>query len=256
MNKTIIREKHGEVERIILNRPQQQNMISDEMRRELTSAFHELTLDPKTQLVVLTGSGDVFSRCADFVEQNEKNYQASDDTWRSFLWTVRDLSTVMRSFPKPIIAAVNGLAAMGGFELALSCDLIVASSTAVLGDGHPSGVGGGGGSQRLLEAVGARMTRWLLYTEELLSAQRAFEIGLVQQVYPAANFDESVMKLAQSIVSRRIGKSLQRIKALTASTEPALAGFDYEIEHSIGHWLSPAATEWRAGFARQHSQKK
>lgn len=253
MPNTILRENHGAVERIVLNRPKQDNMISDGMRIEIAAALREIAGDPDVQVLVLTGSGGVFSRCADFVEQNDKNYQASEQTWRAFLWSVRDLSTLMRSFPKPIIAAVNGLASMGGLELALSCDFIVASSSALLGDGHSSGVGGGGGSQRMLECMGTRQTRWLLYTEELMTAQRAYEVGLVQKVYEAATFDESVLALAKDIASHRIGRSLERIKALTAATEPSLERFNFEIEHSIDHWLSEEASEWRANFARQHA---
>jgi enoyl-CoA hydratase/carnithine racemase len=145
--------------------------------------------------------------------------------------------------PKPIIAAVNGLARMGGLELALASDIIVASSAAMIGDGHPAGIGGGGGSQRLIEAVGARHTRWLLYTGELLSAQRAFEIGLVQKVFDAATFDVSVLQLAQQMVSRRMGHSLARIKVLTSRTEPALADLTLDADYCAGHYFEPAVRE-------------
>ena len=101
---------------------------------------------------------------------------------------------------------VNGTARMGGIELALACDLIVASSAARLGDGHPGGIGGGGVSKRLPEAIGARNARWLMYTGELVEAERAYQLGLVQAVYPAARFGADVMELAQRIAGRRMGK--------------------------------------------------
>jgi enoyl-CoA hydratase/carnithine racemase len=126
---------------------------------------------------------------------------------------------------------------MGGIELALACDLIVASSTATLGDAHPAGVGGGGGSQLLREAVGSRMTRWLLYTGEMLSAERALAVGLVQAVYPAEGFQASVLALAQRIVVRQLGDSLARVKALTLAKAPSLADLDLEIGHSVDHYF-------------------
>jgi enoyl-CoA hydratase/carnithine racemase len=128
---------------------------------------------------------------------------------------------------------------MGGLELALACDFIVASSDASLGDAHPGGVGGGGGSQFLREAVGARMTRWLLYTGEMLPAERALEVGLVQQVLPAEGFQEAVLELARRIVARRLGDSLARVKALTVAREPTPADRELEIGHSIEHYFDP-----------------
>jgi enoyl-CoA hydratase/carnithine racemase len=88
-------------------------------------------------------------------------------------------------------------------------------------------------------AVGARMTRWLVYTGEILSAQCACEIGLVQKVYPAEGFQESALALAQRIVARRLGDSLARVKALTRAREPSLADLDLEIGHSVDHYFDP-----------------
>jgi enoyl-CoA hydratase/carnithine racemase len=149
----------------------------------------------------------------------------------------------MQSLPRPIIAAVNGVASMGGIELALACDFIVASAAARLGDAHPGGVGGGGASQTLREAVGDRMTRWLLYTGELLPATRALEVGLVQQVFPEEGFQESVLALAERIVARRLGDSLARVKALTVAREPTLADRELEMGHSIEHYFDPRTQE-------------
>ena len=248
MEKVLLRERFDDVERLILNRPSHENMINDEMRGELINAFSEIATDPEVRVVVITGSGGIFSRSADGGEMGDK-YMRSPERYRSVLWNVRNVALMMRSLPKPIIAAVNGLATMGGFELALACDFIVASSTATLGDAHPSGVGGGGGSQRLLERVGPAMTRWLLYTQEVLTAQRAYDIGIVQAIYDASDFDDSVLNLAHDIASKRIDRSLERIKALTASHDPSLVGLNLEIEHSIEHWLSPEATALRARWA-------
>jgi len=236
MADVLLREQHGEVMRLWLNRPEKENQLDDALHAALAEAFRDLARDASVGAVVVTGKGTAFSRSADGDEIGAK-YFGDRQAYRSFLVGVRDLHLLMQSVPKPILAAVNGVASMGGLELALACDLIVASSAATLGDAHPAGVGGGGASQTLRELVGTRMTRWLLYTGEMLSAQRAFEVGLVQQVYPAEGFQESVLALAQRIVSRRLGDSLARVKALTLAHDPSLADLELEIEHSVEHYF-------------------
>jgi enoyl-CoA hydratase/carnithine racemase len=234
----LLRERHGAVVRLWLNRPEKENILNDALHQALADAFREISLDTSVGAVIVTGKGTAFSRSADGEEIGEK-YFGSPTAYRSFLVGVRDLHLLMQSVPKPIIAAVNGAASMGGIELALACDLIVASSTATLGDAHPAGVGGGGGSQSLREAIGSRLTRWVLYTGEMLSAERAYEIGLVQKVYPAETFQESVLELAQQIVGRQLADSLARIKALTIAHEPSLNDLDLEIGHSVDHYFDP-----------------
>jgi enoyl-CoA hydratase/carnithine racemase len=246
MADVLLRERHGEVVRLWLNRPEKENQLDDALHEALAEAFRDLARDASVGCVIMTGKGTAFSRSADGDEIGAK-YFGDRQAYRSFLVGVRDLHLLMQSVPKPILAAVNGVASMGGLELALACDLIVASSAATLGDAHPAGVGGGGASQTLREVVGSRMTRWLLYTGEMLSAQRAFEVGLVQQVYPAEAFQESVLALAQRIVSRRLGDSLARVKALTIAHDPSLADLDLEIGHSVEHYFDARTQAGLAG---------
>src|SRR5262245_28330511 len=246
MADVLLRERIGEVERLWLNRPEQENRLDDALHSALAAAFREIALDAGVAAVIVTGKGAAFSRSADGDEIGEK-YFGDRAAYRSFLVGVRDLHLLMQAVPKPILAAVNGVASMGGLELALACDLIVASSTAMLGDAHPAGVGGGGASQTLRDVVGSRMTRWLLYTGEMLSAQRAYEVGLVQRVYPAERSQESALALAQRIVARRLGDSLARVKALTLAHEPSLADLDLEIGHSVEHYFDARVQEGLAG---------
>lgn len=238
MGDVVLRERIGAVERLWLNRPEVENALNDAIYAALTKAFREVSQDPSVGAVIVTGVGNAFSRSADGEEIGAK-YFTSREAYRGFLYRVRDFHTEIASVPKPVIAAVNGVASMGGIELALACDFIVASSTAKLGDCHPGGVGGGGASQTLRELVGARMTRWLLYTGELLDAERALAVGLVQQVFPAVGFQDSVLGLANQIVARRFGDSLARVKALTVQRDPTPADRELEIGHSIEHYFDP-----------------
>jgi len=238
VGEVVIRERRGAVLRLWLNRPEVENQLCDAIYEAISAALAEAAVDPAIGAIVITGKGDAFSRSADGEEIGRK-YFGSREAYRGFLYRVRDFHTAIQSVPKPVIAAVNGVASMGGIELALACDFMVASSAAKLGDCHPGGVGGGGASQTLRELVGARMTRWLLFTGELVDAQRALEIGLVQQVLPAEGFHDAVLALAQRIVDRRIGDSLARVKALTVSRDPSPADRELEIGHSIEHYFDP-----------------
>jgi enoyl-CoA hydratase/carnithine racemase len=242
----IIRERHGAIVRIWLNRPEVENCLNDAIYDGLIRELDEASRDESVGAVVLTGKGSAFSRSADGEEIGEKYFGSRGD-YRGFLVRVRDLHTRIESVPRPVIAAVNGVASMGGIELALACDFIVAAESARLGDAHPGGVGGGGASQTLRAALGSRMARWLLYTGELLPAARALEVGLVQQVLPDAGFQEAVMALADRIVSRRLGDSLSRIKSLTVPRDPTLADRELEIGHSIEHYFDSRTQEGLAG---------
>jgi enoyl-CoA hydratase len=230
--------------RCTLNRPDHANMLTkgvmDGVRSSLTRAIDH----DDVHIIVITGAGQSFCEGVDPAEA--ERFFASTQAYRQFLIRVRDLYLLFAAVPKPIIAAVNGTARMGGIELALACDLIVASSAARLGDGHPGGIGGGGVSKRLPKAIGARNARWLMYTGELVDAERAYQLGLVQQVYPADNFGTDVIALAQRIAGRRMGSSLARIKALTMPERPGLAELHDEIDQSIRQYFDPDVL---AGFA-------
>ncbi len=254
MGEVVIRERIGAVERLWLARPEVENQLNDAIYAGLTRALREIALDPAVGAVIITGKGEAFSRSADGDEIGQK-YFTSREAYRGFLYRVRDFHSEIQSVPKPVIAAVNGVASMGGIELALACDFIVASTAAKLGDCHPGGVGGGGASQTLRETVGARMTRWLLYTGELLAAERALEIGLVQQVLPATGFQQAVLELAERIVARRIGDSLARVKALTVSRDPTPADRELEIGHSVDHYFDPRIQTGLAGALESDRSK-
>jgi enoyl-CoA hydratase/carnithine racemase len=252
MADVLIRERLGAVERLWLNRPEVENILNDALHAALADAFRDLSLDPSVGAIIVTGKGDAFSRSADGEEIGQK-YFSDKLAYRSFLNGVRDLHLLMQTVPKPIIAAVNGVASMGGIELALACDVIVASSAATLGDCHPAGVGGGGGSQTLREAIGARWTRWLLWTGDMLTAEQAHAIGLVQAVYPADGFQGSVVALAERILGRQLADSLARVKALTLAHEPSLGDLDLEINHSVDHYFDPRTM---AGLAAMLDQDR
>lgn len=198
--------------------------------------------------VIITGAGNR-SFCEGVDPEEAGRFFASPSAYRRFLVSVRNLYLLFQAVPKPVIAAVNGKAQRGGPKLAMACDIIVASSTARLGDGHPGGIGGGGVAARLPLTIGARNARWLMFTGDLLDAERASQVGLVQQVYPADRFTEDVVALAELVVAHAMGDSMARIKALTFD-QPALSDLHREMDESIRQYFDPVVQEelakWQA----------
>ena len=160
--------------RCTLNRPEHANMLTQGLMDGLRSSLTRAIDEDDIFVVVITGAGPT-SFCEGVDPAEAERFFASEQAYRQFLIGVRDLYLLFGAIPKPIIAAVNGTARMGGIELALACDLIVASSAARLGDGHPGGIGGGGVSKRLPEAIGSRNARWLMYTGDLVDAAWAYQ---------------------------------------------------------------------------------
>lgn len=238
----VLRERIGSVGRITINRPDNGNMLNMAVRQGLFEAFRALSVDRSIQVVILTGAGDTFSLCSD--GKDVRQFLSAGEPFHNYHYMLRDLHNLMKTVPQPIIAALNGTATMGGLELALSCDLMVAADTALIGDCHPAGMGGGGLSQRLPPIIGSRATRWLLYTDHLYSAQEALNIGLVQQVYPHSAFQDAVLALANSMIEQSMGDSLARIKRLTAWTdEPSQAALHAEITACVEHYTNPAVQQ-------------
>lgn len=246
----VLCERIGSVARITINRPENGNMLNMAVRKGLFDAFRALAVDSSMKVVILTGAGETFSLCSD--GKDVRQFLSASEPFHNYHFMLRDLHHLMKTVPQPIIAALNGKATMGGLELALSCDIIVAADTALIGDCHPAGIGGGGLSQRLPAIIGSRATRWLLYTDHLYSAQEAMNIGLVQQVYPHAGFQDAVLALADAMIGRSMGDSLTRIKRLTAWTdEPSQAALHSEMTACVEHYTNPGVQQELAEWLRK-----
>ena len=170
------------------------------------------------------------------------------------LW--RETFDSFEEFAGPVVACVDGPALAGGLEMSLACDLIVASEKAKLGDVHARYglVPGGGGSQRLVDAVGVRLARWLMYTGELVSAQRALEMGLVQQVFAAESFEADVVAFLTRMAERS-APSTHFMKAMSRSSHVTAAGLDRELEEAARVVAGPDAMEGLAAFVERREPK-
>lgn len=210
---TILFEKKGPMAKITLNRPQALNAMNDVMFREIGQALENSEEDNNIRVVVITGSGRAFCSGVDLKFSREK-LTTQQDRENFYRLGNRVKMRRIEEMSKPVIAAVNGFALAGGFEIVLACDLAIAAEDAQMGDQHMNyGLFGAGGSPfRLPLLVGIRKAKELIFTGKWISGKEAESIGLVNRAVPADQLesavDELVAQLAdKSPVAMRISKA-------------------------------------------------
>ena len=181
---------------VTLDRPEKLNALSRELRAAIEQAFRELQADAGVRVVLLTGAGRAFSAGIDLVELGSESADDSGATERSMIAALHD-------FEGPIIGAINGHAITGGFELALACDVLVASTRAVFGDTHARVgiVPGWGLSQKLPRMIGISRAKELAFTGNFIDAQQALDWGLVNRVLAPEELLGSCRRLALDMLS-------------------------------------------------------
>lgn len=192
---TVLLEKRAAIAIVTLNRPEQMNALSRELRRDFAAAFDTIRADPAIRVVVLTGAGKAF--CAGF----DLRELGSGDSTNAAEEADNQIARAMAEFPGPIIGAINGHAVTGGFELALACDVLIASEHARFADTHGR-VGilpGWGLSQKLPRLVGVSRAKEICFTGAPVFAQQAWEWGLVNHVVAADELMSRAMKLAEDM---------------------------------------------------------
>ena len=215
---------------ITLARPDAANSRNQAMRRELAEIYTAVAVDDTVRVVVLTGKGDRHF-CAG-MDLKEAGQPETPVERRERLRGSRDIEQLAR-LPRPTIAAINGYALGGGFEMALACDLRVMSVDAKVGltEVHHGLMPGGGGTQRLPRLVGAAKAAELLYLGKVLDGPAAEQFGLVNVAVPAADLHDRVSTLAGALAEQS-PTALRAIKeSLLASAElPLSAGIEKELD--------------------------
>jgi len=183
---------------LTLNRPKALNALSDELMRQLVERLQEVDADDSVRAAVVTGTGKAFAAGADIKEMNSRaGYPEVRSCNMLAHWSG------VSGIRKPVIAAVNGFALGGGCELAMSCDIIIASTDAKFGQPEIKlgTIPGVGGTQRLIRAVGkSKAMEWIL-TGDMISAEEAEKAGLVARVVPAGAALEEAVKVAEKIAA-------------------------------------------------------
>ncbi len=219
----------GGVGTVRLNRPDALNALNSTMVRELVGALDALEADESVRCVVLTGSDKVFCAGADVKEMAKLS--AAEISSADHLRAVWERAG---KFRKPLIAALSGYALGGGLELAMCCDIIVASEGTKLGQPEIN-IGiipGGGGTQRLARAVGKYKAMELILTGGMISADEAKALGLVNRVVPPGKHLEEATKLASDIASKAPLAVRSAKQAIAAAQESSLSN-GIELERRL-----------------------
>ncbi|MBM7649053.1 enoyl-CoA hydratase [Bacillus ectoiniformans] len=197
---TILVETAGKLAYIIINRPEQRNSLSKETLSEMKSALEQLKHDDMIQCVVFTGQGEKsFAAGADIGQLKDKvplDVFAIDG--------MQDVYTYIESYEKPTIAMVNGFALGGGCELALSCDIRIASEQAKFGlpELNLGIIPSAGGTQRLARIVGKGKAVEMILTGKIITAEKAERIGLLSECVPADQLKQTVEETAEQILAK------------------------------------------------------
>jgi 2-(1,2-epoxy-1,2-dihydrophenyl)acetyl-CoA isomerase len=244
---TLIVERTGAVATVTLNRPDARNAIDLVMRRELVAALDEVEADEAARVLILTGAGGHFCAGGDVKSMRERRSTAAEGRARVELLNRMVLRLV--EFPRPTIAMVDGYAVGAGTNLALCCDLVVASERARFGElfNKIGLVPDGGGTWLLSRLVGLARAKELIFTGEIFDAAEALRIGLVNRVVPAAELDRATRALAEKIVAGPpMAQRLAKHMVNRAATTDLAAALDLEA-YSQG--LASASDDHQEGIA-------
>jgi enoyl-CoA hydratase len=225
--KLIIYEKKDNVAWITLNRPEVLNAQSDDLRAEVVKALEYASADAEVYVVVITGAGEkAFSAGAD-ISQFPTRFPSDLIQAKA---RRRPYETI-REMPKPVIAAVNGLALGGGCELALACDIIIAADSAQLGQTEirVGVIPGCGGTQVLPRLIGEKKAKELIFTGRMISAEEALKMGIVNQVVPLDKLKEATERFIQDLLRNSpVILRLAKMAINKSLDTPLSVGMSYE----------------------------
>ncbi len=256
MSDTVLRQQEGRVAVLTINRPDKLNALNQQVRDQMLALLGEIENDPGTGAVVITGAGEKsFVAGADIGEFAGRSPFDQREAMRS-----PRIFDVMASFPKPVIAMINGFCLGGGCELAASCDIRVAADTARFGQPEINLglIPGGGGTQRLPRLVGLGHALRLVLSGEMIGAEEARAIGLVELVTPAAELRDRTLELASKIAAKspltlRVAKEAVRASERMAVEEGILYERDLfclcfsseDKAEGVEAFLAKRAAEWK-----------
>jgi enoyl-CoA hydratase len=234
MSEVVLRDDHGAVAVLTLNRPHKLNALNYALVDRMMQLLDAIEDDRAIRAVILTGAGErAFSAGADIGEFSETVRQGADAAVKAFVRRGQAMTARMEAFPKPIIAAVNGIAFGGGCEITEAVHLAIASENATFAKpeiriGIPPTFGG---TQRLPRLAGRKRALELLLTGDVFSPQRALELGLVNRVVPAAELLPSALELAERIMRHSPLTASRIIAAVTRGLNVSISeGLEIESE--------------------------
>lgn len=225
----ILLEKEDKISIITINRPESLNALNAKTIQEISSALDELNSDTGCRVIIITGSGEKsFVAGADIKEFSDFGQEKAEELARN---GQNILFNKIENMSKPVIAAVNGFALGGGLELAMACHIRYASENAKLGlpEVTLGLIPGYGGTQRLPKLIGKGLANEMIFSAKMIPAQRAKEIGLVNEVYPITDLLTQTKELAKIIAHNSPMAISKAIHAVNLSDTDK--GFNTEIQY-------------------------
>ena len=234
---------------VTLNRPEFLNAITTQMVGEIHSALDEIQDDAEIRVLVFTGRGRAFCAGADLKGSAGESAAGQEKPRLPFIELVQKLFLRVRVLPKPVIAAINGIAMAGGLELAMNCDIVVAADDAKIADAHAN-VGvipGAGGCAILPRLIGPAYTKYLVFSGESVLAPELHRLGLIAKLFPRNKLIEGASALAERIaeksplglsyMKRLINEGMEQANVATALgmelTANAAYGHSYDFNEGV-----------------------
>jgi len=212
----VLIERKGKIGLVTVNRPEQMNSMNSETRSELASAFADLGKDSTVSAIILTGApGKAFIAGADikeFLERDMSNQEALEEDWI--------VTKVISNLSKPVIAMIDGFCLGGGLEIAMACDLRIASDKSKLGQPEINLgiIPGAGGTQRLTRLIGEGRAMEMILTGRMITAEEACNYGILNFTYAAEELEAKTMEIANTIAEKSsyaIERAKKSVKAVS-----------------------------------------
>ncbi|ACL05480.1 Enoyl-CoA hydratase/isomerase [Desulfatibacillum aliphaticivorans] len=249
----VLSQTEDQVLTLTLNRPKVMNSFNFAMLHALKAAVDKARFDPEVRVIIITGAGDrAFCAGADLKERAT----LTPVQVKEFIYTIRNLFTDIENLPKPVIAAVNGIALGGGTELALGCDIRLAAETAAMGltETTLAIIPGAGGTQRLPRLIGKGKAKELIFTGRRVDAQEALDLGMVNKVVPGDSLLDAAKDMAAAIRKNGPIAVTQAKYAINQGMETDLStGLAIE---SNAYWITIPSKDRLEGLAAFREKRK
>lgn len=250
---SVLRTTADGVGRIILNRPDRMNAVTVELGRELEHAILDVGAAPDINVVVIRGAGGNFCAGGDF-DEVQRLRSGGSEALRGLFGAFRRACDAIASVEVPVVAAVEGVAMAGGFELMQAADIVLVSDEARIADNHInfSMIPGGGSTQRLPRLVGRQNALGILLSGDRMSGVQAVRRGLAYRSFSQADFDDGVKRFVDTL-ARRQRTTLTAMKRLVYSSfeHPLATGLDDEITAVVAHISGPDGARGVAAFGER-----
>jgi enoyl-CoA hydratase/carnithine racemase len=232
---------------ITLNRAERMNAVTTELARQLERVLNELSADPAVNVIVIRGAGKNFCAGGDVAEV-ERLRSAGPESLRTLFDAFRRACDVISTVEVPVVAAVEGVAMAGGFELMQAADIVIVSDDAKIADSHINFgmIPGGGSTQRLPRLVGRQVALGLLLSGDRLNGLDAVRLGLAYRSFAPDNFEEGLQDFVTKLAGRDRAAVAPIKKLVRGADQQSLAqGLDDEIAAVVAHITDHGVHEFR-----------